>query len=588
MFSQKTPKYNLHATPKIYIHRSQPRFSLARMIGRWFTSSPKKKNIPFQVVRKNIQIEYGLHLKSQQTRRLTSKFTIFIVSTLASLPLLWWLNNSNAAIATIAPWLENPYSLLTPPTTTFVESSQVAKVYPLNHRHIAPKISPVEDSTSKEPIVKKVEEITTSVSFANNALPGRWLHLTIKTGDSLSKLFARHRLNKADLYQMINLAAHSQILRQLHLNQKIHIKHDELGNVESLILMLDEQQELYLSRIKDKFVGEIRRSGVSRQRVTIHATIEESLATTANKADLSDNQLNQLKDIFLWQVDLERKNKAGDQFSLIYEQYFFNGEKEEGEILAAEYVHEGKTYRALRYTDLNGYTDYYTPMGDSLQKLPLLHAPVEYKRISSYFGERKHPILKRYSFHTGVDYAAAVGTPIVAAGHATVEFVGRKGGYGKTIVLRHHHRVQTLYAHLYKFEKNLEVGDEVVQGQIIGYVGQSGRATGPHLHYEIQLDGEPIDALNFANKPLNMPVAQAQLLSFFKQTQTWVNQLNTFNPQVVVATAKPTTALLTIPSVSHSNSLISEKISLLKQQAIHALLPAPTTTTTKLEPRLSR
>jgi murein DD-endopeptidase MepM/ murein hydrolase activator NlpD len=596
MFYQKTPKpkYNSysHTAPKIYIYRDNSRFSLVPAITRWFRGSSRQQARPFQVVGQKINVEYGLHLQSQQASSFTSKITIIILSLVTTLPLLWWLNNSNATIATISPWLENPYSLLAPPTP-ITESNSVSKVYPLNHRHIAPKITAVEKTTPKEPIVKTINELTTyPTAFANNSSSSPWLHLTIKTGDTLSKLFAKHHLNKADLYQMIRIEPYTETLRQLHLNQKIHIKPDKQGNIESLILILNEQQELHLYRADHEFLGEIRRRGISSRRVSIHATIEQSILATFKKAGLSAKKLNQLIEIFIWYLDIERQSQPGDEFSLIYDQYVFEGEKEESDILAAEYIHHGKSYRAIRHTDVNGYTGYYTPMGDSLQKISLLHAPLEYKRISSYFGDRKHPIFRRYSFHTGVDYAAAVGTPIVAGGGGVVKFVGRKGGYGKTIILQHHNRVQTLYAHLYKFEEDLKVDDTVVQGQIIGYVGQSGRATGPHLHYEIQLDDEPIDPLGLENQPLNMPIAQTHLLAFFNQTQKWVNQLNTFNPQVVTAKLATTapTALLTIPTISKPNALISEKISILKQQAVdYPSIPIATTTaTTLLEPRLSR
>ena len=594
MFYQKTPKYNFYsqAAPKIYIYRHNKRFSLIQAIARWLNGSSRQQAVPFQIVGQHFNIEYGLHLQFRQTSRFTSKITMITLILVTTLPLLWWLNNSNATIATITPWLENSYSLLTPPIPTITESNGVSKVYPLNHRHIAPKITTLEKPPPKEPIIKTIEEVTTHpTTFVNNPAFSPWLHLSIKTGDTLSKLFAKHHLNKTHLYQMTQIEPYTETLRQLHLNQKLHIKADERGNIESLILILDEQQELYLYRAEDKFFAEVRRRGVSSRRISIHATIEQSIFATFKQAGLSANKLNQLIEMFIWYIDLERQSQPGDEFSLIYDQHIFEGNKEESDILAAEYVHQGRSYRAIRYTDTNGYTGYYTPMGDSLQKISLLHAPLEYKRISSYFGDRKHPIFRRYSFHTGVDYAAAVGTPIVAGGEGIVKFVGRKGGYGRTIIIQHHDRVQTLYAHLYKFEEDLKVDDTVVQGQIIGYVGQSGRATGPHLHYEIQLDGEPIDPLSVENQPLNMPVAQAYLLSFFDQTQKWVNRLNTFNPQVVTAklATTSTTALLTIPTISKPNTLISEKISLLKQQAMdYPSIPIPTTAATTLEPRLSR
>lgn len=256
--------------------------------------------------------------------------------------------------------------------------------------------------------------------------------------------------------------------------------------------------------------------------VAVHCVINTSLSAVAQRADLSNHLFDKFIELFQLDIDFERDIQAGEKISIIYN-------KQDGDILAAEFVSQGNVSRVVRYTNPAGYTDYYTPTGFHLQKISLLSAPLEYARISSRYGKRKHPILKKNSFHHGIDYAALKGTPIVAAGDATVNFIGRKGGYGKVIILKHHQRVKSLYAHLSKYAKGLRVGDEVLQGQVIGYVGQTGRATGPHLHYEIRFDRKSISPFSLADSSLSMPVTKKYRRHFLQNTQKLISELDSLN-----------------------------------------------------------
>jgi len=263
--------------------------------------------------------------------------------------------------------------------------------------------------------------------------------------------------------------------------------------------------------------------GVHTENVAVHCQVNTSISGL----DLSEHLVVQLVKIFQWEIDFERDVRAGDQLTIIY--------RKDGKILAAEFINQGKVYRAIRYTDRAGTTNYYTPMGFDLQKISLVSAPLEYTRVSSPFGQRKHPISKKFHFHNGIDYASPWGTPIVAAGEATVTFVGRKGSYGKVVTLQHHERVSTLYAHLSSYAKGLSVGDKVSQGQIIAYVGQSGRSTGPHLHYEIQLDRVTINPSLVAATALSLPIPKEQKYHFLTKSQRLITQLDTFTPLTRVA-----------------------------------------------------
>ena len=211
---------------------------------------------------------------------------------------------------------------------------------------------------------------------------------------------------------------------------------------------------------------------------------------------MSNNVIMELATIFGWDVDFALDIRQGDNFSLIYQEKYLQGKKVgDGDILVARFENHGNTYTAVRYEDKKGYSQYFTPKGLSMRKA-FLRTPVDFTRISSRFNlSRKHPILHKIRAHKGVDYAASRGTPIKAAGDGKVIFSGRKGGYGRVLILQHGTRYTTLYAHLKAFRKGIRVGKRVKQGQVVAYVGSSGLASGPHLHYEFRVNGSHRDPL---------------------------------------------------------------------------------------------
>ena len=222
---------------------------------------------------------------------------------------------------------------------------------------------------------------------------------------------------------------------------------------------------------------------------SVNGVIETDLAEAGHKAGLSDELIDELTQIFAWDIDFATNLQAGDQFTMLYKNSAAAGGAKAGRIYAAEFVSQGKFLTAVRFEDADGNVNYYTPEGNSLHKA-FLSTPVDYARISSHFStHRKHPVLNRIRAHKGVDYAARTGTPVKAAGDGEVTFRGRKGGYGQVLILKHGDHYETLYAHLSGFKRGLNDGDHVMQGEVIGYVGQTGLATGPHLHYEFRKDG---------------------------------------------------------------------------------------------------
>lgn len=521
----------------------KPRRSFKEVVVDWLSS--RRSTLPFKIEGSDLGVEYGLHLKPRPASRWSSS-KFLVISLFILLPLLWWFGSPSA----LTEFLPLQSYLFRTPTSSIAAKPDLSATKLQAPAYITPKAAllasakrtqilrststatVVQSKVPASTVVKKVDLLHPILRSKTSSLP--WLHLRLKSGENLSRVFKKHRFNKTQLRHILKLGGNAEQLRQLHRGQHLHIKHDLNGNIETLVLALKDSKELHIYKEGGGFVTEIRPQGVRVETVFIHGVVESSLSVAAQKANLSSHILAQLVEIFQWKIDFALGVQAGDQFNVIYEQHWFEEEVKEGKMLAAEFLNHGKVNRALRYTDASGYTGYYTPIGDSLQKVSLLRAPVEYTRISSPFGQRRHPISRRYSFHSGTDYAAPWGTPLVAGGDATVKFVGRKGGYGKVITLEHNGRVLSLYAHLSKYAEDLSVGDEVIQGQIIGYVGQSGRATGPHLHYEIKLDDVAVDP-QYVDLPLAMPISDEIQADFINKTQLLMTQL-----EVIGQFAKPT------------------------------------------------
>lgn len=229
------------------------------------------------------------------------------------------------------------------------------------------------------------------------------------------------------------------------------------------------------------------------------------------------NMFARIAEIYAGQIDLFTDTNPGDTFKIVFEGFYTDGNFIRcGDILAIEYVLAGKPYRAFQYTDTDGYSDYYDENGYSLRRA-MLKSPLDYRCITSRFSYRRlHPILKTYRPHLGVDFAAAPGTPVVAAGSGTIIFRGRVHGFGNFIEIQHDFDMTTGYGHLQKFAANTMPGQRVVQGQVIGYVGSSGEATGPHLDYRVKRGGQYINPLKMTLPA--MPPVKAQYLSDYRST----------------------------------------------------------------------
>jgi murein DD-endopeptidase MepM/ murein hydrolase activator NlpD len=270
---------------------------------------------------------------------------------------------------------------------------------------------------------------------------------------------------------------------------ELAIKHDN-GKLVSLYRKLDLTSALVISRNDKGFFAEIVDRPIELQRRRAYGRIDSSLFESANAAGLSDKLIMNLAGIFAWDVDFVLDIRTSDDYYILYEEIYQDGKYVmDGDIIAAEFNNNGRTFQAIRFADKSGRSDYYTPEGRSVRKA-FVRAPVDFSRISSSFNpRRRHPVLNTIRAHKGVDYAAPAGTPIKAAGDGKVVFRGINGGYGNAVILQHGGNITTLYAHMSKFSGSAKIGQRVTQGQVIGYVGSTGLATAAHLHYEYRLNG---------------------------------------------------------------------------------------------------
>lgn len=313
--------------------------------------------------------------------------------------------------------------------------------------------------------------------------------VTVKSGDSLALIFSRLGLSPRTLYNIMSLGKEAARLKKLRPGQilNFHLNENELTGLEYEVDLTDT---LSITKNDGEYQAELKHEKLEPLVKHAKAIIKDSLFLSGKRAGLSDNLIMQLVSIYGWDIDFALDIREGDSFTVIYEEQYKNGVKvTDGPIIAAEFVNRGTPLRAVRYTHADGHHDYYADNGDAMRKA-FLRTPVELARISSRFNlKRKHPILNKIRAHKGVDYAASTGTPIKATGDGVVALAGKKGGYGKTVILKHGGKYSTLYAHLHKYASGVRTGKRVKQGQIIGYVGKSGLATGPHLHYEFRVNG---------------------------------------------------------------------------------------------------
>lgn len=337
--------------------------------------------------------------------------------------------------------------------------------------------------------LEKAAREAQSASFSPAALGVSTIEVIVSHNDTLDRIFRRLKLDLADLASLRSLPGLKNGLDRLRPGEALRLIHRD-GSLFGFERQLSPSETLKVVRDESGFSSKVLENPLEVRERSVHGVIESSLFEAVAKAGAHDQTALALAEIFGWDIDFVLDIQPGDSFTVTYDEISQDGKYiKDGPVNAALFVNQGHEYRAIRYVDPEGVAHYYTPEGMSMYRA-FLRTPVEFTRISSGFNpNRRHPILNTLRAHKGVDYAAPVGTPVRASGEGRVSFAGRKGGYGNVLEISHSRGIMTVYGHLSRFASGLRVGQKVSQGQVVAYVGMTGLATGPHLHYEYRVNG---------------------------------------------------------------------------------------------------
>lgn len=338
--------------------------------------------------------------------------------------------------------------------------------------------------------------------------PAEWRVVTVAPGATLGSIFGDAGLPASLMHRLISESPQGKALTRLRAGQRLELLIGaQDGALDAIRFDANDTTRVTIRVEEGRVLTESDDRPIERRINVGTGTIESSLFAAGDDSGISDTTIIQMAKVLGYDIDFARDIRRGDRFAVVYEELYQEGERlRGGEILAVTFVNGGKRHVAIRHQDASGQVEYYAEDGRPLRKA-FLRTPVEFSRISSKFSiGRMHPILGRMRAHRGVDYAAPTGTPIMASGNGIVTFRGWQSGYGNTVIIDHGNRKTTLYAHLSRFASDLRKGQRVRQGQIIGLVGRTGLATGPHLHYEFRIDGAHRD-------PLTVVLPQADPLS---------------------------------------------------------------------------
>ncbi len=361
-----------------------------------------------------------------------------------------------------------------------------------------------------------------------------WTIIKARSGDTLGSLFRQLGLSQQILQTLLRNNPYAKTLANIKPNQKIQvqIKNQQL---EKLIFPLSATQFLMITRDNNHYTSKVKSRAMDSHNQFVTATVRGSLYGTAKRQNIPYKLIQQMNEIFNWEINFAKDVRSGDQFSIIYKAFYIDDSLvSTGDILAVSYTNQGKVHQAIRHVSANGDYDYYTPQGTSLKKA-FSRYPIKFSHISSTFSlSRKHPILHYNRPHKGIDLAAPIGTPIRATGDGQILAIGNHSGYGNMIKLSHNKTFTSVYGHLLKFQKGLSRGDYVKRGQVIGYVGQSGLATGPHCHYEFHVNQHPKNPTT-VELPKSLPISSRESVSFKTNANKLLAQLKLFEDGHLIA-----------------------------------------------------
>lgn len=366
-----------------------------------------------------------------------------------------------------------------------------------------------------------------AVAIAKPPQENEWTIIKTRDKDSLATIFNRAGLSAQILQAILRDNPHTSALTKIKPDQEIQFQIKKHA-LQKMILPFTSTQYLVVSYENGHYRSKINSRKMNSHNHFITATVQGSLYNTAKRLKVPPKLIQQMTEIFTWDIDFAKDVRAGDRFTIIYKAFYIEDKLVgTGDILAVSYTNRGKTFQAVQHTSRTGQSDYYTPQGMSLKKA-FTRYPIRFSHISSSFSMgRYHPILHYMRAHKGVDLAARIGTPIMATGSGRIEMIGRQNGYGNMIKIKHDGKYSTIYGHMLKFQKGLSKGDYVKRGQIIGYVGQTGLASGPHCHYEFHINGQPKNPTT-VDLPRGLAIAGREMNTFKANTNTLLAQLKLY------------------------------------------------------------
>lgn len=364
-----------------------------------------------------------------------------------------------------------------------------------------------------------------------------WTEVTVAPGQTLGALFAAHGLSATDLHRLLQHPESRDSLTRIHPGDRFAFRFSAPGRLAAMEYDRDETTRVVLELDGEQVAERITARETQRRVQVASGEINDSLFTAALDAGMSEAMILELAKVFGYDIDFVQDLRVGDRFHVVYDEVYRDGERlRGGEILAASFVNQGRRFTAFRYQFADGRSGYYDNEGRPMKK-SFLRMPIDFARVSSRFtNARRHPVLGTVRAHRGVDYAANTGTPIQSAGDGRVSFVGTQNGYGKVVIVDHGRGTTTLYAHMSRFGK-YRSGHRVRQGDIIGYVGATGLASGPHLHYEFRIKGVHRDPLT-VTLPKPEPLPKAELARFGLQMQPMLAQLQLLEGNGALAAAR--------------------------------------------------
>ncbi|RYE06371.1 MAG: LysM peptidoglycan-binding domain-containing protein [Rickettsiaceae bacterium] len=374
--------------------------------------------------------------------------------------------------------------------------------------------------------------------------------MVIKSGDTISSILNKQKLSSSEFSQIMKILKDNSLASSLQIGQKIifdyepiiieNDKEDLVSQVRSLnkiTLLINNINSLEIIKVDDSFILKNTSVPLNKNLTKLSAVINSSLTNTLKSLKIPTNNVIEIIDSYKHQVDFQRQIKPGDKINIVVEKFTDKNDTfmKYGKIIHASLILSGKEYNIYRYSTKNNDQVFFSEDGTSMKR-SLLKTPLNIIRISSHYGNRKDPFLGYTKMHKGVDFSAPEGTPINAAGNGTITELGWRSGYGNVVHIKHSPTLTTVYAHASRFAKNLKVGNLVKQGQVVAYVGKTGKATSAHLHYEVKIDGKHINPMSVKTTP-GFQLAGEQLSKFVK-LKSQLKAISADNKNIKVAETK--------------------------------------------------